>query len=98
MFVGILALKVLNYRIPLDEDWGNRVVHISRQIQEGASSFLQTEYKYLLIFVIVVFLILGAIAEVKSWLTALCFVIGAATSALCGYIGMSIAVRSNCTC
>lgn len=65
---------------------------ISRAIQRGASVYLNRQYKTVAIVALPIFIILGLALD---WLTALGFLLGAFASALTGYIGMNIAVRSN---
>jgi len=69
-----------------------KVAEISDAIHLGAMVFMRREYKMLGIFsgvlVVVLFFFLG-------WKTALAFVVGALTSAVAGYIGMSTATRAN---
>jgi K(+)-stimulated pyrophosphate-energized sodium pump len=62
-------------------------------IHEGAMAFLFREYKVLVVFVAVLSVILGLF--LKSWLTALCFVIGAGCSVLAGFVGMQVATKAN---
>ncbi len=72
---------------------GNKEMQqISKAIQKGATSFLKNEYKFLLLFVLIIAIILSWFI---NWQTAVCFISGAFASALAGYIGMSIATRSN---
>lgn len=65
---------------------------ISQAIQVGSSAYLNRQYKAVamvalsLIFIIYYFL---------DWQVALGFLIGAIASAVAGYIGMNVAVRSN---
>lgn len=69
-----------------------KMVAISKAIQEGSKAYLNRQYKT----VSIVALILGALIWIfLGWMSALGFIIGAAASALAGYIGMNIAVRSN---
>jgi K(+)-stimulated pyrophosphate-energized sodium pump len=68
------------------------MVSISRAIQEGSRAYLSRQYRAVAMVAIVIFLLIGF---ALSWLTALGFVIGAVASALAGFIGMNIAVRSN---
>ncbi len=71
---------------------------ISKHIQDGAIEFLKTEYKVLSIFVIAVAILLGISnmgRENSSWLISVSFIIGAATSALAGWLGMMAATKSN---
>ena len=65
---------------------------ISDHIHEGALAFLTSEYKILVIFVAVLFVVLGFAI---SWLTAVCFLIGAVFSVLAGFFGMEVATRAN---
>ena len=65
---------------------------IAGAIAEGAKAFLFAEYKILIIFVAVLFLILGFGI---NWLTAVCFIIGALLSTLAGYVGMTVATKAN---
>ena len=74
-------------------DAGNdRMKEIAGAIAEGAKAFLFAEYKILIIFVAVLFLILGFGI---NWLTAVCFIIGAMLSTLAGYVGMTVATKAN---
>ncbi len=76
------------------------MIEISEAIQTGARAFLRREYFYISLFVagmVVVFLVLNQLnPEVElGWRTAAAFAFGAVASATAGYIGMSIATRSN---
>ncbi len=93
-FVFYLSLDVLK------KDPGNsRMVEISKAVQAGAKAFLRREYMYIGSFVIVIAILIALapkFAEVElGWRTSLAFMCGAFTSALAGYIGMSIATRAN---
>lgn len=95
LILGLVGVGFVIWQIQrvLSEDDGNDTMRtIAAAIQEGAAAFLNKEYTILAIFVVVVALI---IAVFLSWQTAVCFVTGALTSALAGYLGMWIAVRSN---
>lgn len=77
----------------LKESPGNaRMQEISQYIQEGAMAFLNRQYKTLIPFVIIIFLILTFI---KNWQTAVSFLVGAVLSAVAGYVGMGITTRAN---
>ncbi|HHU70178.1 MAG TPA: sodium-translocating pyrophosphatase [Thermoanaerobacterales bacterium] len=69
-----------------------RMKEISSYIHEGAMAFLQREYKSLIIFVIVLFIVL---IFAINFGTAISFLIGAFFSALAGYIGMNVATKAN---
>ena len=66
---------------------------ISGAIAEGARAFLTAEYKILVIFVAVLFVLIGV--GIGSWVTAVCFVVGALFSTIAGYCGMTVATKAN---
>jgi len=77
-----------------EREIATHILSISDSIKEGAISFLATEYFYMTIFVCVMFIIVGA--ATGEWEdTGPSFIIGAALSAGCGWIGMRIAVEAN---
>jgi K(+)-stimulated pyrophosphate-energized sodium pump len=62
------------------------------QIHTGAMTFLKREYTVLIVFIGIVFILLGwGIA----WKTAICFITGALCSMLAGFSGMTAATRGN---
>lgn len=67
-------------------------VEIAQAIQQGANAFLSREYKTIAMVAIVLFVVL---LIVFGQMTAWAFALGAVSSALAGYIGMSVAVRAN---
>lgn len=70
----------------------DRMKEISGNIAEGARAFLFAEYKVLIVFAVVLFLVLGFGI---NWLTAVCFLVGACLSTLAGFIGMTVATKAN---
>jgi len=46
-----------------------KMIEISEAIQEGARSFLFTEYKYIGVFVALVFVLLGVFLPEQGWTT-----------------------------
>ncbi len=67
---------------------------IADAIAEGARAFMTAEYRVLIIFVAVLFVVIGF--GTRSWTTAVCFLVGSAFSTTAGYLGMSAAIRANC--
>ena len=92
---GILSLIVAFYfaKSVLSASPGNaKMQEISQAIQEGAMAFLNRQYRTLIPFVIIIFLVL---TFVKGWETAVSFLLGSALSAIAGYVGMGITTRAN---
>ncbi|MEK7473699.1 MAG: sodium-translocating pyrophosphatase [Patescibacteria group bacterium] len=67
---------------------------IAQAIQEGAMAFLNRQYRTVLVIGLIVFILIG-IAPTLGWMVAAGFAVGAALSALAGYIGMYVSVRAN---
>ena len=80
-------------------DAGNKEMQsIALAIQEGASAYLNRQYKAVGAVAAVLFVILwvaGFWSDKFGLVTAIGFLIGASASALAGYVGMNIAVRAN---
>ena len=94
--LGMIALAfaaMLAARVNKQEPGTDRMKEIAAAISEGARAFLTAEYKILLIFVVVLFILIGV--GIGNWITAICFVVGALFSTLAGYFGMSVATRAN---
>ena len=80
------------------KEGNDRMKSIGHSISKGAMAFLRAEYRILVIFVILVAVLLAVSnrnAENSSPLIAMSFIIGAAASALAGYLGMKVATKSN---
>jgi len=90
---GYLALWVFKL------DPGNKEMQaIAQAIQEGASAYLNRQYKAVGLVAAILFVILwaaGIWSDHFGLITAVGFLIGAAASATAGYVGMNIAVRAN---
>ena len=80
-------------------DAGNQKMQdIAKAIQEGASAYLNRQYRTVAVVAAVLFALLwgaGAFSDKFGLLTAVGFLIGAGASSLAGYVGMVIAVRAN---
>ncbi len=93
---GILALLtafILLSKITKFSEGTDRMKEISASISEGANAFLKAEYKVLVIFCSVVFILIGL--GIGNWITAICFLVGALFSTLAGYLGMFTATKAN---
>ncbi len=85
---GVLAKKFMS------QDPGTEnMQEIAKAISEGAKAYLSSQYRILMVFIVVVFLLITF--GVGSLLTAICFLVGAGFSALSGFFGMSAATRAN---
>ena len=87
IFAGIKTAKVSKADAGTD-----RMKEIASAISEGARAFLFSEYKILVIFVAVLFVLIGFGI---TWKTALCFLVGALFSVAAGYAGMNVATKAN---
>ncbi len=92
-FAGYLVRQVLSA-----DQGSDRMKEIAKAIQEGASAYLGRQFRTLVIFVgVLVFVLLGLPAPTWNIRIArsVAFMVGAAFSAITGYVGMSLAVRAN---
>jgi len=95
-FIGILSLVIAFFVFlyvkkqpngtPLMQD-------LEDMIHAGAMAFLKREYSVLIIFIAVVFVLLGLV--LGEWRTSIAFVTGALCSMLAGFSGMTAATRGN---
>ncbi|BBB91773.1 MAG TPA: sodium-translocating pyrophosphatase [Methylomusa anaerophila] len=92
---GLVALAFAAYLMAsvLKESPGNqKMQELSQAIFEGAMAFLNRQYKTLIPFTVVIFLILFFIEGYKL---AVSFLVGAICSAVAGYVGMTSTTKSN---
>jgi K(+)-stimulated pyrophosphate-energized sodium pump len=90
--VGLL-MAVFFAKSVLKESAGNsKMVEISKAIQEGAMAYLNRQYKTLIPFALIICIVLFI---AKGGPVALSFLVGAVSSAVAGYVGMSITTRAN---
>lgn len=94
--VGVLALLfafTLSNNIKKQDAGNQRMQEIASYIHEGAQAFLMAEYRILIIFVALLFFILGF--ALKSWSTSCAFLLGSLFSSAAGYFGMQVATKAN---
>lgn len=94
--LGICALLFAFYlvkKVSRQDAGTDRMKEIAAFIHEGARAFLTAEYKILIIFVAVLFVLIGL--GIGSWMTAGAFLVGAVFSTVAGYIGMNVATKAN---
>ena len=94
--LGICALLFAFYltkKVGRQDAGTDRMKEIAAFIHEGARAFLTAEYKILVVFVAVLFVLIGI--GIGNWVTAVCFLVGALFSTAAGYIGMNVATKAN---
>ncbi|MBW1942194.1 MAG: sodium-translocating pyrophosphatase [Deltaproteobacteria bacterium] len=94
-FLGIFGLFIayLIYIYVKKQPNGSPIMQdLEDMIHTGAMAFLKREYTVLAAFIVVVFLLLGAVI---SWNTAIAFLTGALCSMIAGFSGMTAATRGN---
>ena len=94
--LGICALLFAFYltkKVGKQDAGTDRMKEIAAFIHEGARAFLTAEYKILVVFVSLLFVLIGI--GIGNWVTAVCFLVGALFSTAAGYIGMNVATKAN---
>ena len=94
--LGICALLFAFYltkKVGRQDAGTDRMKEIAAFIHEGARAFLTAEYKILIVFVAVLFILIGV--GIGNWVTAVYFLVGALFSTVAGYIGMNVATKAN---
>ena len=97
-YVFVLFHKVSKIKLS-----NKRVEEVQKYIHDGALTFLKSEYKVIIPFVLIVSVLLTVLgfipslkgAEGVGWQAAICFVVGSLFSALAGWVGMFIATKAN---
>jgi len=95
MFAGLAAILYglfQTYRILKLPEGSKDMVEIAEAIAEGASAYLRRQYKVIAVVALVIFVILWI---TLGSLSAIGFLIGALFSAIAGFVGMSVAVKTN---
>ena len=87
VYGAILVTKIL--RLPAGE---GKMLGIALAIQEGAKAYLARQYKTIAFIGLVIFVFLWA---GLGFMVAFGFLVGAVLSAIAGFIGMNISVRTN---
>src|SRR3989338_4109104 len=85
---GVVLIVMINKKAT-----GNKTMQeIAQAIQEGASAYLNRQYRTIALIAAVLFVVLWLALDIAM---ALGFLVGAIFSAAAGYIGMNVAVRAN---
>lgn len=90
--IGICVAGYLGSWVLKQDPGPEKMNNISLKIQQGAKAFLMSEYKLLVVFMVIVAVVM---AVALSPITAIAFVTGGVMSAAAGYVGMHVATRAN---
>ena len=90
--IGICVAAYLGSWVLKQDPGAEKMNSISLKIQKGAKAFLMSEYKLLIIFMVVVAVVMAVALSIP---TALAFITGGVLSAAAGYVGMHVATRAN---
>jgi K(+)-stimulated pyrophosphate-energized sodium pump len=96
--VGLAYMAYLWAWVSKQDAGDSKMQEIATAIAEGAMSFLNAEYRVLVIFVVAAGALLGfqtTLVDNSSPLIVISFVIGAVFSAIAGNLGMRIATKAN---
>ncbi len=91
--VGVAYALFTALWVSKQDPGSDRMQSISAAVKEGAEAFLKREYTAVAVVGVVIFILI-AVLGLGIW-TAVGFAVGAIGSALAGYIGMMVSVRSN---
>ena len=91
--LGLLFAVILRQQVVKEDPGTDKMREIADAIAEGANAFLASEYRILVVFVAVLFFVIGF--GTRNWITAGCFLVGSGFSTMAGYLGMTPAIRAN---
>jgi len=97
---GLIFATILFVSVRKESPGNEKMKELSKAIREGAMAFLKSEYKVLIIFVIVISVLLFIASFFYAqtrihWGSGIAFLVGALFSAVSGNIGMRMATMAN---
>ena len=92
LFAAFTAKKVMRF-----SEGSDLMKKISASIRQGANAYLKRQYRIVIVFFAIMFVVLGvmAIFELLTPFVPFAFITGGFFSALSGFVGMKIATASN---
>jgi K(+)-stimulated pyrophosphate-energized sodium pump len=92
--VGLVFAGYLTWYV-FKKDLGSpEMQEIGDAIRQGAQAFMKRQYTTIIVISILLAVLIAAAIEPRPWV-GLSFLVGASASAISGYIGMYVSVRSN---
>ena len=97
---GLIFAIILYISVKKESPGNEKMKELSKAIREGAMAFLRSEYKVLIVFVIVIsaLLFIASLFYAQTrihWGSGVAFLVGALFSAVSGNIGMRMATMAN---
>ncbi|MBX8637082.1 MAG: sodium-translocating pyrophosphatase [Thermoplasmata archaeon] len=92
--VALLYAVTQTFLILRMEEGNDKMVEIARAIQAGSRAFLNRQYSTVALTAGIITVIVALIPEL-GWKEAVGFAVGAASSAVAGYVGMNVSIRAN---
>jgi K(+)-stimulated pyrophosphate-energized sodium pump len=90
--LAILYSVYLSFQVLKESKGNEKMIEIAAAIQEGAMAYMARQYKTIAIFAVIIAVILWLMFEAPI---AIGFIVGAALSAVSGYVGLNISIRAN---
>jgi K(+)-stimulated pyrophosphate-energized sodium pump len=90
--LGIFTVSILIMLIFRAPRGTEKMESIGRAIKLGAMTFLKYEYSVLAVVVLLLYVLVSVVVH---WRTGICYLVGASSSAFCGFFGMWICTSSN---
>jgi K(+)-stimulated pyrophosphate-energized sodium pump len=92
--VGLAFAGYLTWYVFRKDQGTHEMQEISNAIRQGAEAYMRRQYSTIIIISVLLAIVIAFLITPRYWV-GLSFIIGAMASALSGYIGMYVSVRSN---
>jgi K(+)-stimulated pyrophosphate-energized sodium pump len=92
--VGLAFAGYLTWYVFRKDQGTPEMQEISSAIRQGAEAYMRRQYSTIIIISVLLAIVIAFLITPRYWV-GLSFIIGAMASALSGYIGMYVSVRSN---
>jgi K(+)-stimulated pyrophosphate-energized sodium pump len=92
--VGLLFAAYLTWYVFRKDLGSPEMQEIGEAIRQGAQAYMRRQYTTIIAISVVLAILIAALIDPKPWV-GLSFFVGAGASALSGYIGMYVSVKSN---